>query len=205
MPNLVEDPGHAFHVSNAEWHDRAYHNASRKQHLQRKVEVLQRDGVDIRTIETNIHSYKTMRLERMEAHIRDAVAAYTILCRHYQSERVTRWKTYRHEQRALHTLCMRVKGNPRLPRDRVVVGYGAGQFGSSMQGKRSAPVQKFRNFLSRYCTVVLVDEFRTSRVCSHRLMGHPLHDPGGGGEGGGAGGEVVGDGGEEEVVGEQPE
>jgi hypothetical protein len=99
-------------------------------------------------METNIHSYKTVRLERIEAHIRDAVAAYPFLYRHYQSERVTRWKTYWHEQRALHALCMRVKGNRRLPRDRVVVAYGAGQFGSSLQGKRSAPVKKFRNHLS---------------------------------------------------------
>jgi hypothetical protein len=28
MPEFQDDVGHAFRVSNAEWHDRAYHNAS---------------------------------------------------------------------------------------------------------------------------------------------------------------------------------
>jgi hypothetical protein len=63
---------------------------------------------------------------------------------------------------------MRVKGheNRRAKREDVVVAYGAGQFASSMKGKRGAPVKRFLKHLRRYVTVVLVDEFRTSRVCS---------------------------------------
>ncbi|KAK9312154.1 hypothetical protein V1524DRAFT_411040 [Lipomyces starkeyi] len=48
----------------------------------------------------------------------------------------------------------------------VVVTYGAGQFGSTMNGKRATPVKKLRKHLRRYVTVVPVDEYRTSRVCS---------------------------------------
>ncbi|KAK9433214.1 hypothetical protein V1505DRAFT_363489 [Lipomyces doorenjongii] len=54
----------------------------------------------------------------------------------------------------------------------VVVAYGAGQFGSTMKGKRAAPVKKLRKFLRRYVTVVPVDEYRTSRVCSKHNEEH---------------------------------
>ncbi|KAJ8102065.1 hypothetical protein POJ06DRAFT_76308 [Lipomyces tetrasporus] len=47
-----------------------------------------------------------------------------------------------------------------------VVAYGDGQFGSAMNGKRAAPVKKMRKHLRWYATVVAVDEYRTSRVCS---------------------------------------
>ena len=63
---------------------------------------------------------------------------------------------------------MRVKGseNPQAKREEVVVAYGAGRFPSSMKGMCAVPVRKFLKQLRRYVTVVLVDEFRTSRVCS---------------------------------------
>ncbi|KAK9361240.1 hypothetical protein V1504DRAFT_433066 [Lipomyces starkeyi] len=77
-----------------------------------------------------------------------------------------RWNTYRREQKALHGICMRIKGNKQAKKEDVVVAYGAGQFGSTMNGKRAAPVKKLRKHLRRYVTVVLVDEHRTSRVCS---------------------------------------
>jgi hypothetical protein len=65
---------------------------------------------------------------------------------------------------------MRVKGDRMLRKDEVVVAYGGGQFGSTMKGKRAVPVKLFRRALSRYVTVVLVDEYRTSRVCSNRCI-----------------------------------
>ncbi|KAK9485714.1 hypothetical protein V1527DRAFT_451939 [Lipomyces starkeyi] len=67
--------------------------------------------------------------------------------------------------KALHGICMRIKGNKQAKKEDVVVAYGAGQFGSTMNGRRAAPVKKLRKH-RRYVTVVLVDEHRTSRVCS---------------------------------------
>ncbi|KAK9389697.1 hypothetical protein V1515DRAFT_642597 [Lipomyces mesembrius] len=85
---------------------------------------------------------------------------------HYKDERPLRWKTYCREQKALHRICMRIKGSKRVRKEDVVVAYGDGQFGSTMRGKRAAPVKKLRKHLRRYATVVAVDEHRTSRVCS---------------------------------------
>ncbi|KAK9389117.1 hypothetical protein V1515DRAFT_578200 [Lipomyces mesembrius] len=55
--------------------------------------------------------------------------------------------TYRREQKALHGVCMRIKGNKQAKKEDVVVAYGAGQFGSTMKGKRAAPVKKLRKYL----------------------------------------------------------
>ncbi|KAK9328755.1 hypothetical protein V1520DRAFT_356600 [Lipomyces starkeyi] len=83
-----------------------------------------------------------------------------------------RWKTYCREQKALHSICMRVKGNKSAKKEDVVVAYGDGRFGSTMVGKRAAPVKKLRKHLRRYVTVVSVDEYRTSRLCSKHNEQH---------------------------------
>ncbi|KAK9329267.1 hypothetical protein V1520DRAFT_327545 [Lipomyces starkeyi] len=60
---------------------------------------------------------------------------------------------------ALDGICMRIKGNKQAKKEDVVVAYGAGQFGSTMNGKKLLRL--------RSCASVFgVDERRTSRVCS---------------------------------------
>ncbi|KAK9311244.1 hypothetical protein V1524DRAFT_419167 [Lipomyces starkeyi] len=44
---------------------------------------------------------------------------------------------------------MRIKGNKPANKEDVVVAYGAGQFGSTMNGKRAATVKKLRKHLRR--------------------------------------------------------
>ncbi|KAK9342966.1 hypothetical protein V1522DRAFT_414584 [Lipomyces starkeyi] len=99
-------------------------------------------------------------------HARVSLSAFPILFEHYKNERPLRWKTYRREQKALQGICMRIKGNKPANKEDVVMAYGAGQFGSTMNGKRAATVKKLRKHLRRYVTVVPVDEYRTIRVCS---------------------------------------
>ena len=69
---------------------------------------------------------------------------------------------------------MRVKGSKKLEGEQVVVAYGAGKFQSSVKGKRGAPVKKLMKKLRQYVTVVPVDEFRTSKVCSNRCLSRSL-------------------------------
>jgi hypothetical protein len=63
-----------------------------------------------------------------------------------------------------------------LRKDQMVVAYGGGQFASNMKGKRGVPVKLFRKHLSRYVTLVMVDEYRTSRVCSNRCILESVND-----------------------------
>src|SRR5436190_16347537 len=111
-----------------------------------------------------------MKVDTFLEHLRHALAAFQVLFDHYMDERHTRWRTYRHEQRAMHKFCMRVKGSRWLKKEQVVVAFGGGKFSSSMKGKRGAPVKKLTKKLRKYVTVVKVDEFRTSRVCSNRCL-----------------------------------
>ncbi|KAK9359735.1 hypothetical protein V1504DRAFT_476706 [Lipomyces starkeyi] len=117
-------------------------------------------------METTFPTSEPAQVAQYLHHARVSLSAFPILFEHYKNERPLRWKTYRREQKALHGICMRIKGNKQAKKEDVVVAYGAGQFGSTMNGKRAAPVKKLRKHLWRYVTVVPVDEYRTSRVCS---------------------------------------
>ena len=167
MPRFGDDRGRAFFISANEWHDAAYHNMAREIHRHLQAEA-HKTGFDVHQVESSIATPKTRRVDRYLEHVGQSIGNFQQLYAHYKQERWSRWMTYRHEQKALHKLCMRVKGegNQRAKREAVVVAYGAGRFASSMRGKRAAPVRRFLKHLRRYVVVVLVDEFRTSRVCS---------------------------------------
>jgi len=167
MPDFAEARGQEFRVSSREWDNRSNHHAARQHRLRRQKKALE-EKFDVQKIETDMPTAKTCRVDCYREHIKYAAEHFQQLYEHYQPERWMRWKTYRCEQRALHELCMRVKGDRRAKRSSVVVAYGAAQFGATMRGKRAVPVKKFREHLGRYVTVVPVDEFRTSRVCSHQ-------------------------------------
>ncbi|KAK9257540.1 hypothetical protein V1519DRAFT_457184, partial [Lipomyces tetrasporus] len=142
-PSFADDHGRDFSISSASWHDAAYHNSARQVSLRLKREALD-GGVGVASVAQYLD------------HARVCLAAFPAL----------RWKTYCREQKALHSICMRVKGNKRAKKEDVVVAYGDGRFGSTMGGKRAAPVKKLRKHLRRYVTVVPVDESRMSRICS---------------------------------------
>ncbi|KAK9386852.1 hypothetical protein V1515DRAFT_580550 [Lipomyces mesembrius] len=171
MPSFGDDHGRDVSISSASWHDDAYHNSARQVSLKLKREALD-GGVDVASVATTIPTSKTAQVAQYLDHARVSLAAFPVLFEHYKDERPLRWKTYCREQKALHSICLRVKGNKRAKKEDVVVAHGDGRFGSTMGGKRAAPVKKLRKHLRRYATVVPVDEFRTSRVCSRHNGEH---------------------------------
>jgi hypothetical protein len=186
MPEFHEDRKKAFAVSTAEWHHLAYHNSAKQVQRQLEKKELAASGFDVRAVEAKMPTAKTCCANRYCDRIREMARHFEKLYAHYQQMRPARWRTYWCEQRALHTLCMRVKGeeNRKAKKSDVVVAFGAARFGSSMRGCRAAPVRKILRYLRRYVTIVMVDEHRTSLMCSHgcALKGH-LPPPGGGGGG----------------------
>ena len=155
-----------FKISTARWRDEAYRNGARRCR-NKLLRQAKKRGIDIRKLEKSISSGKTMRADVFLKHTVEAVRAYPTLYEHYKQHRVIRWKTYRKEQKAMHETCMRVKGDPSLKKEDVVVAYGAAQFGSTMVGKQPVPVKRFLNMLKEYVTIVPIPEDRTSRVCSN--------------------------------------
>jgi hypothetical protein len=164
MPHFGDDRGREFTISGAEWHELSHHNAARATHHRLQAEALA-SGFDVHQVESSIVTPKTRRVDRYLEHVRQSIGNFQRLHAHYKQERWSRWRTYRCEQKTLHELSMRVKGNPRAKREDVVVAYGKAAW-PTMRGKRPVPAKRLRKHLSRYVTVVLVDEYRTSRECS---------------------------------------
>lgn len=80
------------------------------------------------------------------------------------------WGVYIRKQKAVEHMCKKVTGG----RDKaeVTVAFGSAR-GPHMKGTLTAPVKLLHKALHRYATVVNIDEFRTSVVCSkcnHRDM-----------------------------------
>lgn len=120
-------------------------------------------------------SLRSASIYSLCARLRDVwIPHWDTLWQHYG----TRWWGHQRfgqakkEQRVLDKIANTVLGPQH---DRVAV-FGDGVFPPSMKGVPPAPVTKVRNFLARKGRVVLVDEYRTSKVC-HRchneMMQHP--------------------------------
>ena len=82
-----------------------------------------------------------------------------------------RWNLfkYRRQQKARCEGVRRVKGEDGVGKQKsqIIVTFGNGKFGNSgRNGSRGAPVERFKKHLSRNVTLVVVDEYRTSRACS---------------------------------------
>ncbi|KAK9330348.1 hypothetical protein V1520DRAFT_355127 [Lipomyces starkeyi] len=91
---------------------------------------------------TTIPTSKTAQVALYLDHARLSLAAFPVLFEHYKAERPLRWKTYCREQKALHSICMRVKGNKSAKKEDVVVAYGDGRFGSTMVYDGGGPVKE---------------------------------------------------------------
>jgi hypothetical protein len=158
QPAEVEE---TWHLSAKEWHELSFHNKAdarrRRHHLA---------NPQIKDFERGITTSKTTFVAVYLHHLDTVLPNTDPLFDFYERERSLRWTTYRWTQRAFHNFCLRAKGNPRAKREDVVIAYGAGSFGHTARGRRAVPVKTFRRKLQQYATVVLVGEFRTSRVCS---------------------------------------
>jgi hypothetical protein len=119
MPFFDDDRQHTFTISNDEWHDRAYHTAARRIHENLLANADPIDGQEIQSLQTSIPTHKTLDLNALQEHFQHAIPLFPPLYNHYKLERAARWTTYRREQRALHELCLRVKGDPESKRVRM--------------------------------------------------------------------------------------
>jgi hypothetical protein len=76
--------------------------------------------------------------------------------------RKLKWRAYTCKQRAFNEICNRITRGD----SNTVVAYGNGGFSSSSRGHASAPVKQLYQQLRRRCRVRLMDEHRSSIVCS---------------------------------------
>ncbi|KAJ3300724.1 hypothetical protein HK104_006022 [Borealophlyctis nickersoniae] len=157
-----------FSMSGREWR---YRSGQMRVEQQRdnRTRKLKEDGVDIPAITASITTYKTVKHEVFLEHLRTTLAHIGTLRRFHSKENGWKFYKYRQRQKALLDMVNRVKGqgNERLAKSKIVVAFGNGKFGNTgRKGSRGAPTEMFKKFLARHVTLVLVDEYRTSKVCS---------------------------------------
>jgi hypothetical protein len=75
-----------------------------------------------------------------------------------------RWQNYMGRQAAMDKLCRRVIGEG--PPENTIVAYGNALFLSSSVGFAAGPVKLLLWEISKRCRVKVIDEFRTSQLCS---------------------------------------
>ena len=114
----------------------------------------------------NMPSFGTANLanymERLQYVLKHCDTLFDI-CADNNGFRKWRFKVYRFTQKTLHKMCMRITNGG----EKTCVGFGDwSQQDSFVKGLPSAPVKKFRKALERYATVIMIDEYHTSKGCS---------------------------------------
>ncbi|KAJ3276913.1 hypothetical protein HK104_003596 [Borealophlyctis nickersoniae] len=157
-----------FNMTGMEWGHRSGKTRVDQQRDSR-TRKMREAGVDIPAITSAITTSKTVKLAVYLEHLRTTLNHIGTLRRFYSQESIWKFFKYRQRQKALLEMLNRVKGpgNERMPKSKIVIAFGNGQFGNTgRKGSRGAPTKMFKRFLAQHVTLVLVDEYRTSKVCS---------------------------------------
>ena len=150
-----------------------YHDASFKRSLQ-KIDVWQHAEPDVRAADRNMPTKKTTKLAALERYVRYMSQHIDKLLR-FQMRRPFRdhkFRRYVLKQKRIREMCLDITAKAGR---KTVVGFGdwsncdnAGIIKKSPAG----PVKSLERELRRHCTVISVDEFRTSKThssCHHDL------------------------------------
>ena len=164
-----------FSMSGKEWRHLAGHHlvAQWRDCWRKEIDV----GLDITKVTSQITTPKTVVPSVYLEHLRTTFHHLDFLTKCYSKEHSWNFFKYRRQQKALLEMVERVKGNDGLgkKKSQIVVAFGDGSFANSgRKGSRGAPIGRFKKFLRRHVTLVMVNEFRTSRVCSKCWVGHCL-------------------------------
>ena len=157
-----------FSVSSAEWYVSAYHNALRALHHHKLTS-------NIEEIQTIISIIKIMKVDIFLEHFCHVLAAFQMLFEHYMNECHTHWQIYQHQQWVIHKFCMQVKKNQQLKKKQMIVIFNDRRFTSFMKRKRETSVKKLTKKLHKYVTVMHVNEFWISRMCSNQCLYEDLN------------------------------
>lgn len=165
-----------FGMSGKEWRHLAGHHLVEqwRDGWKRRLDLEVDDGgMDASTITSQIITAKTVVVDVYLGHLRTTFRHVDFLKKYHSKEHRWNFFKYRREQKALCEVVRRVKGEDGVGKHKsqIVVAFGNGKFGNSgRKGSRGAPVERFKRHLRKHVTLVLGDEYRTSRVCSKCWM-----------------------------------
>lgn len=120
----------------------------------------------------NMPTKKTMATDKLELYTKFVLKRLDMLLKFHMRKgfRQLKFKRYRFAQKKLQQLCRRLTSRYGK---KTLVGFGDWSNKDSIIKKSpKGPVTRFENQLRRFCTVVPVDEFRTSKLhstCDHAM------------------------------------
>lgn len=92
-----------------------------------------------------------------------------------QRSRKLRFLHYQHRQKTLDKICKLImEDQNRDQRADIVVAYGNGKFPTSAKGQPAGPLGAIPKRLKSVAKVIMVDEHRTSKVCSNCTLGEMM-------------------------------
>ena len=112
----------------------------------------------------NIPSFKTTSLERMRNYFKYVYPHMNVIFQFhlYKNFRGLSFRSYCRGKATLHKICESI-----VEKKKTLVGFGDfSQQHGLVKKHPTAPIKKFKNELRKYCDVVDVDEYNTSKTCN---------------------------------------
>ena len=120
----------------------------------------------------NMPSPKTMDIEKLQSYIEYALKGLdnALKLHHENPFRKWKFKTFIKKQKTFQDICKKISKKEHIDDTTIkpIVGFGdwSNPRDCIIRGHRRGPVKEIKKTLHRWCKVVDVDEFRTSKLCS---------------------------------------
>ena len=112
----------------------------------------------------NIPSFKTTNLEKMRNYFKYVYPDLNLIFQFhlYKNFRGLAFRSYCRGKATLHKICESIVDNKK-----TLVGFGDfSQKHGLVKKHPTAPIKKFKNELKRYCDLIEIDEYNTSKTCN---------------------------------------
>jgi hypothetical protein len=112
----------------------------------------------------NIPSFKTTSLEKMRNYFKHVYPHMNVIFQFhiYKNFRGLSFRSYCRGKATLHKICESI-----VEKKKTLVGFGDfSQQHGLVKKHPTAPIKKFKNELRKYCDVIDIDEYNTSKTCN---------------------------------------
>ena len=152
----------SMHCSSKEF----YHDAKYKESVRKNRRWTDKDAFVTSSIR-GMPSKKTAMLSTLKRYVDYLLPKLETLLIFYARRRIRslKFKRFIYCQKKLHSLCKRLTERSGK---RTIVGFGdwSNQNNGTIKKCQSGPVKRLEKELKRYCRVVSIDEYRTSKTCN---------------------------------------
>ncbi len=143
-----------------------YHKTDFNWNNMKQQRCYKRNG-EFMDFKANMPSPKTNNIDELNIYIKYSLKGLENALKVHFDNPFRKWKfkTYIQKQKTFVSLCKKITQNKEY--SKVIVGFGdwSNPRDSIIKGHRRGPVKEIKNKLKKWCKVIDVDEFRTSKLC----------------------------------------